>query len=612
MKKFVAVLGVVVGLAVIAAAGLYFFKPELFNKFASAIGPAGPPQTKVEDFYLLDHNGHAQTLTRQAASKVVVLISMANGCPTMKTAAPKIKALHDRFANKGVVFWLLDSNPQDERAAIADEAASLGLDLPVLEDRAQLVASALGLANTCEAVCIGTTNWTTFYHGAIDRELAAPSNKAKGPKNYLENALTKYIAGKSVSPNRTLAQGTPISFALADASVTGTISYSAGVAPILQKSCVPCHSPGNIGPFAMSSYEKVKSRASMIHEVLLTHRMPPWHADPHYGSFINERRLSPEQAQTLERWIEAGAPRGDGEDPLAANSPSTAPEWPLGKPDYVVKFPKAQEIAATGVFDYRFVPVRSPIPTNAWLRAAVVRPGNRKVVHHVLVLVATAQELQSRRFREGNAGGIDGYFSAFVPGYEAVPYPQGSGKFLPAGSLLVFQIHYTVIGKPETDLSELGLYLCSEKPSLELKTRSAFNVQFQIPPGAPNAETEAQYTFAKDALLYELHPHMHLRGSWFKYEALYPDGKKEVLLSVPHYDFKWQHLYRLAQPKRLPAGTRLLCRGAHDNSTLNPDNPDAARTVTFGDQTFDEMFIGYFNFTDAPPPAGGLATSGGG
>jgi hypothetical protein len=612
MKKFFGAMGVVVGLGLVAAAGLYFFKPDLLNKFANAIGPAGPPETKVEDFYLLDHTGRAQTLSRQAANKVVVLISTANGCPTMKTAAPKIKALRDKFANKGVVFWLLDSNPQDERAAIAEDETGLGLDLPVLEDRAQLVAGALGLANTCQAVCIATTNWTTFYKGAIDRELSAPGNKAKGPKNYLENALTKFLAARTISPNRTLAQGTPISFALADTPATKTISYSTEVAPILQKSCVPCHSPGNIGPFAMSSYEKVKSRASMLHEVLLAHRMPPWHADPHYGSFVNERTLTPEQAQTLERWVEAGAPRGDGEDPLAANAPPLAQEWPLGKPDYIVKFPKAQEIAANGVFEYRYVPVRSPIPTNAWLRAAVVRPGNRKVVHHILVLVTTAQEFQSRQLRQGNAGGIDGYFSAYVPGYEAVPYPQGSGKYLPAGSLLLFQIHYTATGKAETDLSEMGLYLSHEKPSLELKTRSAFNVQFQIPPGSPDVETEAQYTFAKDAMLYELSPHMHLRGSWFKYEALYPNGKKEVLLSVPHYDFKWQHLYRLAQPKRLPAGTRLVCRGAHDNSTLNPDNPDAGKAVTFGEQTFDEMFIGYFNYTDALPPAGNLAKSGGG
>ena len=485
------------------------------------------------------------------------------------------------------------------------------MGLPVLEDRAQLVASVLGIGQTCEVVCIGTTNWMTFYRGAINRELADQKTKAGGRNNYLENALAKFLAGKTVSPNKTLAKGTPLQLAVARDATANAISYADEVAPLLQKSCVPCHSPGNIGPFAMSSYEKVKSRSSMIEEVLLAQRMPPWHADPHYGSFVNERSLTPDQAQTLVRWVEQGSPRGEGDDPLAVKPPPPAQEWPLGQPDFVVKFPKEQQISASGVFDYRYITARSPIQSNAWLRAAVVKPGNKKVVHHILVLVATAEELQNRRMRQGNGGGINGYFSAYVPGYQAVPFPEGSGKFLAAGSLLIFQVHYTATGKPETDQSEIGLYLCPEKPALELKTRSAFNVRFQIPPGAPNEETEAEFQFKKDALLYDMSPHMHLRGSWFTYEAVYPDGKKEMLLSVPHYDFKWQHLYRLAQPKRLPAGTRLICRGAHDNSPQNPDNPDASQTVGFGDQTFNEMFIGYFNYTDAPP-TGSVAKTGGG
>src|SRR5439155_25087324 len=159
---------------------------------------------------------------------------------------------------------------------------------------------------------------------------------------------------------------------------------------------------------------------------------------------------------------------------------------------------------------------------------------NRTSVHHILVLVSTPQDLASGRLR-GTGGGLNGYFSAYVPGYEPVAYPEGSGKFLPAGAVVIFQMHYTATGKPETDVSEMGLYLCKEKPATELHTRSAFNVGFEIPPGNPNLESQAQFTFSKDALLYEMSPHMHLRGSWFTFEAVYPDGKKEMLLSVPHY-----------------------------------------------------------------------------
>jgi len=611
MKKILWIVGLVLVLTVVSVGLLQHFSPETLERFSPFAGAPGAPELKVEDFELLDHKGRWHDLHRQSGSKAVVLFSTANGCPAVKKALPTLKALRDKFAGQAVVFWMINSSPEDDRASIAREAEQLGIDLPVLEDRAQLVANALGIGRTCDVVCIGTTNWTTFYRGAIAREMADPKTKASGPKNYLENALTKFLAGKTVSPNHTLAKGTPLHLAVSKDATAKTISYAAEVAPLLQKSCVPCHSPGNIGPFAMSSYEKVKGRGSMIQEVLLAQRMPPWHADPHYGRFVNERSLTPKQAQTLVRWVEQGSPRGEGEDPLAVKPPPPALDWPLGQPDFVVKFPKAEQVSASGVFDYRYIIARSPIRSNAWLRAAVVRPGNKKVVHHILVLVATAEELQSGRLRQGSGGGVNGYFSAYVPGYEAVPFPAGSGKFLAAGAMLIFQVHYTASGKDEMDQSEMGLYLCKEKPALELKTRSAFNVKLQIPPGAPNEQTEAEYLFTKDALLYDMSPHMHLRGSWFSYEAIYPDGKKETLLSVPHYDFKWQHLYRLAQPKRLPAGTRLICRGAHDNSPQNPDNPDPSQTVGFGDQTFDEMFIGYFNYTDAPPSTS-VTKSGGG
>ena len=557
---------------------------------------------KIEDFHLLDQEGRSHFLHRQTKSKVVVLIATANGCPVVKEAAPRIKALQDRFGKDGVQFWMIDSNPQDDRASISSEVKSLGLDLPVLSDSIQLVASELGLTRTAEAVCINTADWTIIYRGAIDDQLG-DATKTTPSKTYLENTLTFFLAAKKISPNRTMAKGTEISFAEAKDAAKTPISYANEVAPILQKSCVPCHSPGNIGPFAMSNYEKVKGWSSTIQEVLLAQRMPPWHADPHYGDFANERGLSSEQAHTLVQWIQQGAPRGEGEDPLASSSAVPADPWPLGKPDRIVAFSKAEEIPDNGVFEYRYIYARSPFPNNVWLRAAVVKPGNRKAVHHVLVTIMTPQELQARKSRQGNTagGGIDGFFAAFVPGYDSVTFHEGTGKYLPAGSIMVFQMHYTATGKPESDLTEMGLYLSKEKPKVELKTRSAFNVQFKIPPGESNHETVAEYRFAKEGLLYELMPHMHLRGSWFKYEAMYPNGKSEVLLSVPNYDFKWQHLYRFKEPKRLPAGTRLVCRGGHDNSAQNPDNPDATKTVGFGEQTFDEMFIGYINYSDIPP-----------
>src|SRR5437867_3792075 len=226
MKKVISVIGVLLVLAVVAVGALQYFKPDTLKMLSRLVGAASAPEIKVEDFYLLDHQGRAHALYRQSDNKALVLISTANGCQAMKEAAPKIKALRDKFGSQGIAFWLIDSNPQDDRASIAKEEGQLGLDLPVLEDRAQLVATALGFAQTCDVICVGTTNWMTFYRGAIDRQSADPKTKARGAKNYLENALAKFVAGKSISPNRTLAKGTAIHLAIANDSPAKSISYA--------------------------------------------------------------------------------------------------------------------------------------------------------------------------------------------------------------------------------------------------------------------------------------------------------------------------------------------------------------------------------------------------
>jgi len=211
-------------------------------------------------------------------------------------------------------------------------------------------------------------------------------------------------------------------------------------------------------------------------------------------------------------------------------------------------------------------------------------------VHHSLVFQGT-----------GGLSGLDGFFAGYVPGYDAVAFPPATGKLLPRGTVLRFQMHYVTTGQPETDQTELGLYVAPAPPTYALQTKSAFNVFFSVPPGAPDYEATAQYgPFNRNILLYEMSPHMHLRGSRFRYEALYQDGRRETLLSVPHYIFHWQALYRFTTPKFLPVGTRILCTGAWDNTAQNPHNPDPTATIAFGEQTYEEMFIGYMNFAELP------------
>ncbi len=552
----------------------------------------------VENFRLTDHTGRSQELYRYADARAIVLCVGGNGCPIVRQSVSTLKDLRDHFGGQGVVFAMLNANPQDDPDSIAREAAEFEIPFPVLVDSAQVVARALHVTRTAEAIVIDPKTWTIIYRGAINDRLGYGTQKPKATKNYLADALARFLAGQKVSPAKTPVKGCAVTFASASGKPGQAVSYAKQVAPILQKHCVSCHRSGQIGPFAMSSHQKVAGWSSTIRETILEQRMPPWHADPHRGVFANDRSLSREDAHTLLNWIDQGAPRGDGADPLAANPPPAAEPWPLGKPDYVVSMDTEQTIPATGLVDYRYVVVDAPVTEDVWVRAAVVRPGNFKVLHHCLVFLKYPEALKKQQ--PNYHGGAGGYFIGYVPGTLPSAFPEGTGKFIPKGSKIIFQMHYTPTGKEEKDRTEIGLYVLPAKPAMELRTRAAAQNKFAIPPGEPDHEVRGEYRFKKDALLYSLSPHMHLRGSRFRYDAHYPDGRTETILSVPHYDFNWQTLYELAEPKKIPAGTRLVCTGAFDNSASNPANPDAAKPVKWGEQSWDEMFIGYINFAELP------------
>jgi hypothetical protein len=484
---------------------------------------------------------------------------------------------------------LVDANAADTRSNILAEANAHGITIPILHDAAQLVAGAMNASITPEALALGQTDfgWSILYRGAIDDRLAA--NPLPTTQFYLSNVLVRALAGQTIAPVETRPQGCAITL-----NPPQEISYSADIAPLLQSKCVRCHSPGNIAPWAMTNYNIVYLTRGSIKQAVISGHMPPWHADPHHGTFANDNSLQPAEAAKLVQWIDEGAPRGTGPDPLA-NVPPPPPEWALGPPTNIVSIP-VQNIPAygrngTGEEPYHYENVTTTFPTDVWIRGAVVRPGNARIVHHCLVYFGTNSQL----------GGMDGFFAGYVPGYESVAFPPGTAKFLPRGTVLRFQMHYVTTGQDETDQTQLGLYTTPAAPEHVLQTRSAYNFLFSIPPGASDHQATATYgPFPRSVYLYEMSPHMHLRGSRFKYEAVYPNNSREVLLSVPFYEFHWQTLYRLAQPKLLPAGTRIVCTGAWDNSAQNHHNPDPTRTVGFGEQTDDEMFIGYFNFAEIP------------
>lgn len=548
---------------------------------------------EVPNFALLDDQGKNHELHR-AEGRAVVLFFTGVGCPVARKSAEKLLELKKQFKDD-ITIWLVHSELDADRDAIRKEVEELGLaSLPVLLDTKQALAQSFGVQRTAEAIVLDTKSWSIAYRGALDDQLAEGAEKPEPTVRYAELALGALLKGEAVPHPQTTVKGCLLTFGQ-NSQTNGPVDYAREVAPILKAHCVACHRTGDIGPFAFASYQTAKRKARMIEEVLLMQRMPPWHADPHYGKFANDSELSAAETQTLLRWIKQGAPKGEGADPLAEALPEAA-EWPLGTPDYIVKLPQPEEIPATGVLSYRHVKIPSPVPDDAWLSATVVKPGNRKVLHHCIVFATFPGAVKE-------PGGPGVKIAGWAPGRLATRLPEETGLFLGRGAELDIELHYTTIGTPQTDQTEIGLYLLREKPKLAYKTGMAIKMDFTIPPNEPEANSSATFKFAKDSMLYSLTPHMHMRGSRMKYEAIFPDGRRETLLSVPRYDFNWQTSYRLAEPLRMPAGTKILCSGAFDNSGKNPFNPDSTKTVKWGPQSWDEMFIGYIGYAEV----GGVA-----
>jgi hypothetical protein len=321
--------------------------------------------------------------------------------------------------------------------------------------------------------------------------------------------------------------------------------------------------------------------------------MPPWHADEkHHGQFVNERALSKEDYATLLKWIDLGCPKGDDRDLPAPRQ--FADTWYIGKPDVVVSMPQEYKFPAKapkGGVPYQYFVVKTNFDEDKWVQAAECRPGNKAVVHHIIAFV-----MDNKKGAENTDGLGRGMLAAYAPGDIGSAFPQGAAKKLPKGATIAFQVHYTPNGVAGTDRSSVGLIFAKEPPKVEVQARAIANMVFLIPPGEASHEVRSETTFKKDATLYSLLPHMHLRGKDFKYDVVYPDGKTETILYVPRYDFGWQATYRFKEPLLLPAGTKIKCLAHFDNSEGNPWNPDPTAKVKFGEQTWEEMMIGFIDY----------------
>ena len=566
-----------------------------FCVFGSHFASALQTNDLVENFKLLDHRGTAHELYRYGDASAIVFLVQGNGCPIVRNVMPTLRDLRERYAGQGVQFFLINSNLQDTRASIAHEVEEFGYDVPVLLDQQQLIGEALGFVRSGEVFAVDPNTWKITYHGAIDDRLSYENQKPAATREHLAVALDDMLAKRPVQLAEARAIGCLINFPERTAGAAhAAISYGDTIAPILRDNCVTCHRQGGIGPWAMTDYTMVKGFAPMIREVLRTRRMPPWHADPTVGHFSNDRALSDVEVKQVVHWVEAGAPRGDGPDPLTQDDRQW-PEWSLGEPDVIIEVP-AMDVAATGTIDYQYPIIKNPIGRDVWVRAAEVLPGDRKALHHVITnFGVTTADGKIDRSRSGTLGG-------YVPGAAADVFPEQTGVFLSKDAVFRPQMHYTTYGKSSTDRSRIGLYFHRDKPVHELRSMVLANDRISIPARTREHWESAERTLDRDILLYSLLPHAHYRGKASEFRAYYPDGTDEVLLSVPSYDFNWQTTYELSVPKRLPAGTRIVHRTAWDNSVTNPANPDPNRVVPWGEQSWDEMLFGaltYRYLTDA-------------
>ncbi|HKA20631.1 MAG TPA: cytochrome c [Blastocatellia bacterium] len=395
-----------------------------------------------------------------------------------------------------------------------------------------------------------------------------------------------------------------VTTAIVEGSDKGTVTYTKDIAPILNDNCVSCHRPGEVAPMSLMSYKEVRPWAKSIREQVVNRIMPPWFADPKFGEFSNDCRLSDAQINTIKAWVEAGSPEGNRAD--LAELPKFTQGWTIGKPDVVLSMVKEFSIPAEGSVPYQNFVVPTNFTEDRYVQFAEIRQGDRRHVHHIIINVRypnssrgsrSGQAVSNLDERPDRGEDSDGRLVGWAPGEAPLILRPGQAKLIKKGSDLIFQVHYTTNGEPGTDRSSVGLIFSKVPVEKRVVTAGASARELNIPPGEPHYESSGSYTFKEDSHIENLHPHMHFRGKDFLYRLIYPDGTSKVLLFVPRYDFGWHLTYFFKEPIAATKGSRLECVAHHDNSERNKFNPDPTKLVTWGPQTWEEMMIGYFDYT---------------
>jgi thiol-disulfide isomerase/thioredoxin len=548
---------------------------------------------------LRDLRGNRRSLNNFAGNKALVLVFLGTDCPISKSYIPSLIELEKNYRPKQVQFLAVYPNEQEDLDQLASHAYDMGVPFLVVKDSGHRLAALVG-AKRVPTVAVLDGDSKLRYRGRIDDRYGASSRRQEASRADLSLALDEVLAGKQVTVAETEVDGCLLQTVRKQPTRTD-VTYAKDVAPIIQNRCQACHRDGQGAPFTLLSFDDAVQHAEMIREVITERRMPPWQADSRYGHFSNDRRLTRDELDTFTAWLDSGLKHGDAKD---LPKPKEWPVgWSYGKPDMVLSMPEDFTVPADGVVPYQNWIIETNFKEDRWVKAAEGRPGTPSVVHHLVVYI----------MKEGQRGPIaaDGSFGILVgwaPGDLGLMCPPDTALRIPKGAKLRFEMHYTPCGKATKDRSSVGIIFADKPPKNELLLSEFANTYFEVPANSENFKAEAAFRFRDDARIVSFAPHMHWRGKDYHYEVIYPDGKKETLLSVPRWDFNWQNVYRFEEPLKMPKGAMLHSVAHWDNSAANPLNPDPKKSAKFGLQTWEEMMVGFVAYVwERPETAEELA-----
>lgn len=541
---------------------------------------------QVAEFTFKDIRYLPRTLEELGKKKAYVLVFTTLDCPLVQRYLPVIKKLEEEFRPQDVQFVAVNVGAADPLAEVAYQAVRVDAAFPFVKDYEGDVVHAVGVTRTPEAVVLDDQR-RLRYRGRIDSQFRLGGARPDAGREDLREAIEEVLAGREVSVSTTPAEGCLIQFPdppLPDKAVT----YAEQIAPLLKENCQSCHQGKGGGAFSLRTYDEAVAHAATIAEVVHEGRMPPWYASRQHGEFINRRSLTASQRRLVADWVRGGCALGDESkipEPLTRDPAA----WRIGEPDLVIQAAQTTRLPATGIMPYQYILLPQVFLADTWIQKAEIRPSNPKAVHHCnMAFVAIGQKFSEANFITGQ-----------VPGGEPFELGAGIGFKIPAYSMLALQVHYVPTGEESSDRISVGLSYPRETIQKQLHHFQVVNRKFAITPGDGHHAVAASRTLKCDATGIGMFVHMHVRGKDMSFRAHTPDGAAETLLAVPNYSFDWQMPYVWEPGKRhFPSGTRIECLAHFDNSTFNPYNPDPTATVREGQQTHEEMMMGFFFYTD--------------